>query len=137
MNKRIVSAKIVLIALLTVFGLSHCDDPSYPEGTILGTWRCFEEGSVQGYRQYNVSIEYQGSDTTMITIFNLYNLGFQTETYATVSDTLIQIIGTNSFEYDFSGTGHIERDLSAIYWKFSFSGLSASDPQVEAAFRRY
>lgn len=130
------ATKIALLAIALAFTLKACDKPSYPENSILGAWQCFEEGSESGYRQYNVSIDYQGTDTTMITIFNLYNLGFQTETYATVSDTLIQIIGTNSFEYDFTGTGHIERDYSAIYWRFSYSGISGSDPQVEAAFRR-
>jgi hypothetical protein len=131
-----IPTRIILIAIATAFLLKSCDKPSYPEDSILGTWRCFEEGSVSGYRQYNVSIDYEGTDSTMIKILNFYNLGFQVETYATVSDTLIEFIGTNTFD-DFSGTGHIERDFSAIYWRFSYSGYSGSDPQVEAAFRRF
>jgi hypothetical protein len=95
-----------------------------------------EEGALYGYRQYNASIDYLGNDSTFITIFNFYNLGFNIETYATVSDTLITIYGTNSID-DFSGTGHIERDFSAIYWRFSYFGSSATDPQVESVFRRF
>lgn len=130
------ATRIALLAIAIAFTLKACDKPSYPENSILGTWRCFEEGSVSGYRQYNVSLDYNGTDSTMIKIYNFYNLGFEVETFATVSDTLIELIGTNTYN-DFSGTGHIERDFSAIYWRFSYSGISGSDPQVEAAFRRF
>ncbi len=125
---------IALICMALLLNASSCKKFNHPENSILGTWRCFEQGSLHGYRQYNVSIDYQGNDSTMIIIYNLYNLGFQVETYATVQDTIITLIGTNSLD-DFSGTGHIARDLSAIYWQYSYFG-NTSDPLIEAAFFR-
>lgn len=130
--KRILLALVVLV-LVPIF--NSCDkNKSYPKDSILGTWRCLEQSSVQGYRQYNVSIDYQGTDSSLITIFNFYNLGYQIETYGSIQDTIITLIGTNSFD-DFSGTGHIERDFSAIYWQFTYFGES-TDPQVEASYFR-
>lgn len=117
--------------------LQSCNDkPSYPENSILGGWRCLEDGAVHGFRQYSVSIDANNDNPSFITILNFYNLGFDVETYATVVDTVITIYGTNSI-HDFNGTGHFERDFSAIYWKFSYFGMSGTDPQVESAFRRY
>lgn len=128
------SLNIIAIIAFT-FLLSSCDkDKNYPKDSILGTWRCVEQGSVTNYRQYNVSIDYQGTDSSMITIYNLYNLGFQVETYGSVQDTIITIIGTNTMD-DFSGTGHIERDYSAIHWQYSYFGQT-TDPQIEATFFR-
>ena len=121
------ATRIALLAIAIAFTLKACDKPSYPENSILGTWRCME---VESHRSYNVSIDFDGSDTSMIKIYNFYNLGFQEETYATVSDTLIELMSFN-----FSGTGHIERDFSAIYWRFSYLGSSTS--QIEAAFVRF
>ncbi|MFP4557160.1 MAG: hypothetical protein ACLFNU_09840 [Bacteroidales bacterium] len=119
-----------------LFSLASCDkQENYPENSILGTWRCFEEVSIQGNRQYNVGIDYQSDDSSTIVIYNFYNMGFNVETYATVQDTLITIIGTDSFDADIIGTGHVKRDFSAIYWDFSYSG-NTYDPQVEAVFFR-
>jgi hypothetical protein len=129
---------IPFVVLAFVFILSFnscCDTPSYPSNSILGTWQCLEEGALNGYRQYTVSISYQRPDTTTLIIYNFYNLGLGIRTYATVSDTLITLVGTDSYE-DFTGTGHIERDFSAIYWEFSYYGFSSVDQQVEAVYRR-
>lgn len=127
------SFKLHLIILGLLMLLGSCEKPSYPENSILGAWMSFEYNT---NRQYNVSIDYFGTDSSTIQLINFHNLGFGTETYATISDTLITLIGTNSFD-SFSGTGHVERDFSAIYWKYSYSGSSFSDPQVDALFRRY
>jgi len=129
---------LILIALL-VFALSSCDrENNYPKNSVLGSWRCTEEGSTHGYRQYSVDIVLQGADSSQIKLLNFYNLGYSLddEVYATIQDTVIIIMGTGSFVHDFSGTGHFERDYSAIYWEFSYFGQTASDPQVEALFRR-
>ncbi len=127
----------IISVFLTVAIFQSCNDkPNYPENSILGGWRCFEDGAVHGFRQYSVSIDAQHDDPSFITILNFYNLGFEVETYATVSDTVITIYGTNSL-HDFNGTGHFERNYSAIYWKFSYFGFSGTDHQVEAAYRRY
>lgn len=128
------SFKIHLIAISLLLLLASCNDkPSYPKNSILGAWMCFEYNTS---KQYSVSIDYWGTDSSNIQLINFYNLGFGNETYATISDTLITLIGTNTFD-SFNGTGHVERDFSAIYWKFSYSGSSFSSPQVEAIFRRY
>jgi len=128
------SFKIHLIAISLLLLLASCKDkPSYPKNSILGAWMCFEYNTS---RQYNVSIDYFGPDSLTIQLYNFYNTGFGNETYATISDTLITLFGTNTYD-TFNGTGHIERDFSAIYWTFSYSGSSASNPQVEAIFRRY
>jgi hypothetical protein len=123
--------------LLLLIVLASCDkEHNYPEDSIIGTWRCQEVGSVYNARQYNVNIDFTGQDSSMITIYNFYNLGFGVETYALVEDTIITFLGTDSFEHFFSGMGgRIERDFSAIYWEFSYSGTH-EDPLVEAVYRR-
>ncbi len=125
--------------IILSFGLfmisSSCDkENNYPKDSILGSWLCQEDGGVYGYRQYNVSIDYQGVDSTMIVIYNFYNLGFNVETYATIQDTLITLFYTNTTD-GFSGTGHIKRDFSSIYWRFSYFG-QINDPDVVAAYFR-
>jgi len=126
--------KIYLITMGLLLLLASCTNkPTYPENSILGAWMCFEHNT---NKQYNVSIDYFGEDSSTIQLYNFYNLGFDNETYATVSDTIITLIGTNTYDA-FNGTGHVARDFSTIYWTFSYSGSSFSDPQVEAIFRRY
>ncbi len=129
--------KFGLILLLLAFGLSSCKkDKNYPKDSILGTWRCFEQGSMYGYRQYNVDIDLHGSDSSIVRIFNFYNLGYDFEVIATISDTLITIFETNNLLYSFAGSGSIERDFSAIYWRYSYLGDTSPDFDVEALFRR-
>lgn len=130
--------KPYLILIVPLFlSFASCDrDNNYPKNSVLGTWRSFEEGAVYGYRQYNVDIDLQGTDSSLIKIYNFYNLGFEHEVYCSIEDTVITIIGTNDYMQDFTGTGHFERDYSAIYWQFSYFGPNTSDPQVEALFRR-
>ena len=120
----------ILVTLLPSCGKK----PSYPENSILGGWMCFE--AEPNYRNYPVSIDYINDDSSAIVIYNFYNLGFETETFATMVDTLITISGTSGFN-DFTGTGHVERDFSAIHWQFSYFGTTSSTPQVEAVYRRY
>jgi len=133
--KNTCSLGIFLVTLL-LFASASCDkQEDYPENSILGTWRCLEEVSMYGSRQYNIGIDYQSEDSTTIVMYNFYNLGFNVETYATVQDTLITIIGTDSFDANITGTGHVKRDFSAIFWEFAYSGNSY-DPQVEAVFFR-
>jgi hypothetical protein len=130
--------KPYLILIVSLFALfSSCDKtPNYPKNSVLGTWRCIEEGATYGFRQYNVDIDLQAEDSSMIRIYNFYNIGFEVQVYASIQDTTITILGTDNFLHDFSGTGRFERDYSAIYWEFSYFGQSSSDPQVEAVYRR-
>lgn len=120
----------ILVALLPSCGKK----PNYPENSILGGWMCFE--AEPNYRNYPVSIDYFNDDSSTIVIYNFYNLGFETETFVSVVDTLLVISGTSGFN-DFTGTGHVMRDFSAIYWQFSYFGPASSTPQVEAKYRRY
>jgi hypothetical protein len=134
MMKRI-SRFLIIVSVGLFLISSSCDkEKNYPKDSILGAWLCQEDGGVYGYRQYNVSIDYQGVDSTMIVIYNFYNLGFNVETYATVQDTLITLFYTNTTD-GFTGTGHIERDYSAIYWNFSYFG-QVDDPNVVSVFLR-
>lgn len=134
MKRKIKTLTLAILSL--IFIAASCDkEKNYPKDSILGTWRSFEQSSIHGYRQYNVSIDYYGSDSTQIIIYNFYNLGYQLETYASIQDTIITLLGTNTFD-DFSGTGHIKRDFSAIFWEFSYFGNAGSDLNIEAFFRR-
>lgn len=133
MKRKIRTLTLSILSLVLI--TASCDkNKSYPKDSILGTWRSFEQSSIYGYRQYNVSIDYHGRDSTQIIIYNFHNLGFQLETYASIRDTIITLLGTNTFD-DFSGTGHIERDFSAIFWEFSYFGQT-SDQMVEASYFR-
>lgn len=133
MKRKIKTLTLAILSL--IFIAASCDkEKNYPKDSILGTWRSFEQSSIHGYRQYNVSIDYYGSDSTQIIIYNFYNLGYQLETYASIEDTIITLLGTNTFD-DFPGTGHIKRDFSAIFWEFSYFGQT-SDPMVEASYFR-
>ena len=133
MKTKIRTLTLAILSLILI--ATSCDkEKNYPKDSILGTWRSLEQSSVHGYRQYNVSIDYHGSDSTQIILYNFYNLGYQLETYASIQDTIITLLGTNTFD-DFSGTGHIERDFSAIFWEFSYFGQT-SDPMVEASYFR-
>lgn len=118
---------IALVCLALIFIASSCEKFNHPKNSILGTWRCFE--TVGGSRQYNVYIEYQGNDSTFIILYNFHNIGHENQTYASVQDTIITLFSEN-----FSGTGHIQRDFSAIYWQYSFFGGSTNF--IEAAFFR-
>ncbi len=133
-KKRLTALSLVFIFFLMV-GAS-CDKPNnYPKNSVLGPWRCTEESSYHNFRKYNVSIELQGYDSTEIIILNLYNLGYDVETYATIKDTVITIQHTNQMMHDIAGIGHIKRDFSAIVWQFSYMGNHA-DPVVDALFTR-
>lgn len=125
---------ITTVLLAVVLQHSCIKDPPYPENSILGTWRCQENSNLYGYRQYNVSIDRDLYDSTQFTIFNLYNLGFDFETYAQLSDSTLTIIMTNSPEITISGTGVIHQGFKGIRWEYNFSG-SALD-YVEAELYR-
>jgi len=112
------SAIIVLVTLLTA---SCTKDQNYPTDSVRGPWFCVEEGAGTSYRQYNVNISYESFDETQIILYNFHNLGIASETYATIQDTVITIFFNSSFQ-DISGTGHIKRDYTAIYWEYNYNG---------------
>lgn len=125
----------LLVSFGLLLGSSSCDKkPHYPENSILGTWLCQEQGNLYNFRQYNVSVDYYGSDSSMIVIYNFYKLGFNVETYATLQDTVITILSTST-QNTISGTGHVKRDFSAIYWYFNYYG-QVDDYDIEAVFLR-
>lgn len=97
---------VIIALMLAVTLLQACiKDPAYPENSIEGTWRCQENSGPYNYRQYNVNVERDAYDTTRYTIFNLYNLGLNFETYTQLSDSTLTIIMTNSPETSISGHG--------------------------------
>jgi len=124
--------KIITFTILSLmFVAASCDkQKNYPKDSIVGSWFSMEQSSVYGYRQYNVNIDYNGYDSTHIIIYNFHNLGYELETYASIQDTILTLEMTSSFE-NISGTGHIERDFSAIYWEYTYSGQI-----FESLFRR-
>jgi len=125
--------RLIIILAITLVLLPSCTKKkTYPDNSIYGTWLCIEESGNLGYRQYTVSISFENNDSSLIRIFNFYNL--DEEIYATVEDTLITLINV-SFSYNFEGTGHIERDYSAIYWQYSYYG-DTSNPYIEAVYQR-
>lgn len=111
-------------------------DPEYDKNSITGPWRCHEQSTHQPYRIYNVSIDRDRVDTNRYTIYNMYNLGFQHETYTLLNDTVLTILGTNSFNAQIVGIGRVKRNKSAISWVYSYSGASLVDYQVEAVYYR-
>lgn len=125
----------IIAVLFAVILLHSCiKDSSYPENSILGTWRCQENSGIHGYRQYNVNIDRDVNDTTQYTIFNLYNSGFDLETYAQLSDSTLTILTTNSIEISISGTGVVHPNYKGIRWEYNYSG--AGIDYVEAEFYR-
>jgi hypothetical protein len=134
MNRLSIYSVSLLLGL--ILASSSCErENNYPKDSILGTWLCQEESAVFGFRQYNVTIDYYGNDTTTIKIYNFYNLGLNIETYATIQDTIITLIGTDSPD-DFSGFGYIRKGFSSIYWQFNYFGQSYSDQEIQALFQR-
>lgn len=128
----------MLIIIGSLFLGASCDKTNnYPKNSVIGPWRCIEQGAYYNFRQYNVAIELQAKDSSEIVILNLYNAGFDVETFATINDTIITLWDSNyPGIHDFTGLGYIERDFSAIYWEFSYNGPSVYDPLVEAKFVR-
>ncbi len=124
----------ILLALLFFYGCFK--DPEYSDKDITGTWRCHEQSAQQPYRIYNVSIDRDRIDTTRYTIFNMYNTGFQFEVYATLNDTILTILGSNSFDVQISGIGRIHPNNSAISWVYNYSSSTLVDYQVEAIYYR-
>jgi len=124
----------VLLALLALYGCFK--NPQFSDKDITGPWRCHEQSVRQPYRIYNVSIDRDRIDTTRYTIFNMYNTGFQLEVYATLNDTVLTILGTNSFDIHISGTGRIHPKNSAISWVYNYSSGSLVDYHVEAIYYR-
>jgi hypothetical protein len=125
--------KIIMVLMIPLIMLSSCTKKkTYPDNSIYGTWVCIEESANLGYRQYTVSISFENNDSSLIRIFNFYNL--DAEVYGLVEDTLITLLNTD-INHSFEGTGHIERDFSAIYWQYSYYG-DTSNPFIEAVYQR-
>lgn len=119
------------MVLLCMFCGSSCedDDPL----TLDGTWHCREYSSIRDYRQYTVMVERGVSDTTLLTIYNFYDLGFDFETYVRLRDTVLTIIGTSA-PNSITGTGYLNRKSFTINWEYSVTGAQLSDYNVEAQY---
>lgn len=109
-----------------LLGLASCNGTNeYPENSILGAWRCYEETRTN--TPYDITIDSDRDDSTRVSIYNLSNLGQDIITYATYTDTLITIIFTeSSLGHDFIGAGHVKRDYSEIFWQYNHFGPSGS-----------
>ncbi len=101
--------------------------------TLDGTWHCREYSSIRDYRQYTVMVERGVSDTTLLTIYNFYDLGFDFETYVRLRDTVLTIIGTSA-PNSITGTGYLNRKSFTINWEYSVTGAQLSDYNVEAQY---
>jgi hypothetical protein len=123
----------IIAVLFAVTMLQSCfKDPAYPENSIEGTWRCQENSGPYGYRQYNVNVDRDTYDTARYTIFNLYNLGLNFETYTQLSDSTLTILMTNSPETSISGFGIVHPKFKGIRWEFNVGSAGF----VEAEFYR-
>lgn len=115
---------------------SSCDNFS-SDHTIDGTWRNREIYSGNNVRTYNVSIESLSRyDTLNYIILNMYNLGYDVETYVQLSDTVFNIVGCSSDVYIISGVGYFHPSSYTIDWEYSIVGNNIEDPVVEAHFEK-
>ena len=113
--------KSLFVAVLFAFLLSCDKDTDYPKDSIYGPWQCFQDDL---FRPYDVSISsLNADDETLIIIRNFHNLGFHVETFATVSDTIIEIVYVEPY-HDIHGTGYVKRDFTAIQWEYFHSGIN-------------
>jgi hypothetical protein len=116
------SRRVLLLIIFLIFALISCKkNQNYPTDSVYGPWFCIEEGQGPTFKQYNVNISYDKYDESQIFIYNFHNIGISSETTAIIQDTLITILFNDSF-LDISGTGHVKRDYSAIYWEYNYNG---------------
>ncbi len=132
--KRIRSAVVLSVLFLLISG-SSCDKNNEWGPGLSGTWSCEEESQQYNFRRYKVSIERDGSDTTLYRIYNFYNLGLGVDVMFRLRDTVLTILPISS-DYNVVGTGKVNRTFTDIFWEYSISGMNVNDQYVNARYYR-
>jgi len=129
-------AKYLIFVMMILAIMVSCEKFSGNNESITGAWRCREESGNNGYRQYSVTIDRMDPDTTMFKVLNFHNLGFESEAFFTLHDSIATLIGSMDGSYGISGRGIIKKDLSSIDWEYTISGSGISENYIRALYFR-
>ncbi|OQA99981.1 MAG: hypothetical protein BWY22_00166 [Bacteroidetes bacterium ADurb.Bin217] len=131
----------VLLFLFVLF-LVSCDELIGPSSTSLdGVWKCSEVHEEEGTLSYDVTIDTDERDSTVIYIYNFMNLesnpNVPVYARATVSGTSIQIPQQTISGHTVEGSGYIQSNNTKITLDFTDDLYGGTPWEVNSTYTKY
>lgn len=125
----------MLLAFL-LFTYTACkDDDSKPSGGLTGVWTVDELGTISSFKRYQVSIVRSTIDTNLYIIANFYRLGYETEVYMQLADTVLTIDGQYIGSTFVGGSGVLKEGNKEMKMHYQVDQGNQTN-ELEATFRK-
>lgn len=127
----------------TVLFLTSCElddfnlDSDDERDRIVDTWKCEENSMLFGQQTpYHSDISKSSSDSVTIYITNFYQLGFNEEIYATLTNRSIDIPKQTVDGHVIDGFGTVASNYNSIQFTYTVDDGSGTLDNVNATYRR-
>lgn len=133
--------RLVLISSFLLF-LASCDELINPSNNSLdGVWKCSEVHQEEGTMSYDVTIDTDESDSTVIYIYNFMNLetnpNVPVYARAKINGNSIQISRQTISGHTIEGTGYIETNNTKITLDFTDDLYGGTPWDVTSTYTKY
>ena len=125
---------MILAILLFTYTACKDEDPK-PGGGIAGVWTVDELGTLTNLKRYQVSIARSTLDTNLYIIANFYRMGYETEVFMELSDTVVTINGQYIGSTFVGGSGILKEGNKEIKMHYQVDQGNQTN-ELEATFRR-
>lgn len=145
-NRKMNKPSIRIIAFIfagTILFMSSCElddfnlDSNDDRDKIVDTWKCEENSSLFGQQTpYLSDISKSSSDSVTIYINNFYQLGFNEEIFATLTNRSIDIPNQTVDGHVIIGFGTVASNYNSIQFTYTVDDGSGMLDNVNATYRR-